>query len=478
MLDKLLQKIQRAPDFPAFSRTVQEIGELTADDDQRSINDLCALILRDVALTRKVLAVANTFSVREARGAVHTVSRAVMLLGFEEVKKLALALILFEHLQTTPEHAARLRDRMLQALFGGLLAQGLEQALAKGAGEQLFLVALFQHLGALLIYRHLPDAIPEIERLCAQEGLEEKTAMLRVTGIVPDHLGREMASRWGLPDALRASMRPLVTGVPPEPGQHLAWLASFANALVPVLLTARSAAQLGEALDERARLASIDIDVVRQALAEAREKMAVYARLIDAMGGGSAVFDRLVGGLPEESREDAPVPVEAAGAERLLRGIEDVTASMLGEYTLPQLLSSVVETLYQGLDLSLAAFFLLDVRARVLRPSIVYGAHSERVLKGGGVPLESGLAVALALLGKEDMTPRRPRDPSGRMAAWQWLDARADGAVILPLHVGPRPVGVFYAEGIMTHFTPEALQVAKTLRNQAALAVMNKTARG
>lgn len=481
MLETLLNKIQEAPDFPAFSRTVQEVGALIADEDQRSINDLCSLILRDVALTRKVLAVANTFSVREARGTVHTVSRAVMLLGFEEVKEIALTLMLFEHLQGQ-DHAGRLRGRMLQALFGALLAQSLSRPMVGRGGEPVFLAALFQNLGPMLVYRHLPEAPPEIERLCQDEGLDERAAILRATGIVADHLGREVAARWGLPDSLRADMRPVPLTARPgavPPVQQAAWVASFANAGTAILLTATSSAKADAALDELARRGGIEPEAVHQALAEARERMGIYVGLFEATDGARGLLARLGGQLPEAVvLPEAPAAASpTSGSERLLRGIEDVTASLLEDYALPELLSSILETLYQGLDLALAVFFVHDARSRTLRPSMAFGEHSAKILKGGMLSLDSSNPIVTSLQGGEDRLIRRRDAPAARMEPWQWGAAESDTALIYPVYVNRRPVALFYAEGRGANMPPEALKVVKTLRNQAALAVMNKSAR-
>lgn len=482
MLETLLHKIQHAPDFPAFSRTVHEVSVLVADQDQRSINELCAIILRDVALTRKILAVANTFSVRSTTGAVHTVSRAVMMLGFEEVRKIALTLMLFEHLQAQ-DHAGRLLGRMLQALFGALLAQSLARPMGMGGGEQVFLGALFQHLGPLLVYRHLPEASVAVERLAKDEGLDERAAILRTTGVVVEQLGREVASSWGLPDGLRAGMRvvPIQAALATVPApQQTSWLASFANAGTAILLGARTAGESAHALEDLARRGGIDPAVLRKAMDETRERMGVYAQVLDTAGQARGVLARLGGHLPVEAptRAEEQAATEGVGAERLLRGIEDVTASLLEDYTLPQMFSSILETLYQGLDLSLVLLLLHDSRARTLRPSMGFGEHSGKALKSNVLSMDAPHPIATSLLGGEDRLLHRREAMSMRGEPWQWASARADMALILPVFVNRRPVAAFYAEGCEASMTPEAMKAVKTLRNQAALAIMNRSARG
>jgi len=60
---------------------VQEVYNLI-EDEFSSANDLAAMISRDPALTNRVLRLANAAHYRHMGGQVHTVSRAVVLLGF------------------------------------------------------------------------------------------------------------------------------------------------------------------------------------------------------------------------------------------------------------------------------------------------------------------------------------------------------------------------------------------------------------
>jgi HD-like signal output (HDOD) protein len=84
-------------DFPAMANTVGQISTLTSSE-ATSTSALADTVLQDYGLAQKLLRLVNTAAFAQ-RGQVTTISRAVLLLGFERVRSVATGLILFEHLQ-------------------------------------------------------------------------------------------------------------------------------------------------------------------------------------------------------------------------------------------------------------------------------------------------------------------------------------------------------------------------------------------
>lgn len=68
-----------------------------ATSETESINSVTNEILKDVALTNKLLRIVN--SAHFSRGSsISTVSRAVSLVGFNGIRNMALSLVLLEHM--------------------------------------------------------------------------------------------------------------------------------------------------------------------------------------------------------------------------------------------------------------------------------------------------------------------------------------------------------------------------------------------
>jgi HD-like signal output (HDOD) protein len=85
---------------------------------------LARTILQDFALSNKLLKLVNTASYGQFGGTINTVSKAVVILGFETVRNIAMTLILLEFLQNKTQ-AIQLKDEVIQAIFSGVVAAKL-----------------------------------------------------------------------------------------------------------------------------------------------------------------------------------------------------------------------------------------------------------------------------------------------------------------------------------------------------------------
>ena len=95
--DMILEKLQEHHDFPAMSNTIEIMNKFETSEDV-SVSEFANIVLKDYALTSKVLKLVNSVSYSQF-GEVTTISRAIVLLGFENIKNLALTLMLFGYFQ-------------------------------------------------------------------------------------------------------------------------------------------------------------------------------------------------------------------------------------------------------------------------------------------------------------------------------------------------------------------------------------------
>ena len=140
-LDFLLRRMRHKSDFPALSESVSAINRVVANDKE-SINRLSNSILKDFALTNKILKLVNTaFYSSYGGGSISTISRAVIILGFDAVRNIAITLILFEHMQNKG-HAAHLKEEFIRTLFSGILAKDIAAKGGMKDPEEAFICAI------------------------------------------------------------------------------------------------------------------------------------------------------------------------------------------------------------------------------------------------------------------------------------------------------------------------------------------------
>lgn len=85
-------------DMPGFASTVTDVTA-EIDSDETSAVDVARSVLKDPALTSRLLKMANSFRYHHSSQKINTVSRAIMVLGFEKVRSLTISLVLVDSLQ-------------------------------------------------------------------------------------------------------------------------------------------------------------------------------------------------------------------------------------------------------------------------------------------------------------------------------------------------------------------------------------------
>ena len=149
-----------------MARTVGLIGSLTSSEATSS-GVLADTILQDYGLTQKVLRLVNTAAFAQY-DEVTTITRAVLLMGFERIRGIATGLVLFEHLQKQAR-TGPLVDTLNMSFYSAILGRNLAEHSRFADTEEAFISALFHRLGRLLVAFYLPEDYEAIQA-CPRAG--------------------------------------------------------------------------------------------------------------------------------------------------------------------------------------------------------------------------------------------------------------------------------------------------------------------
>lgn len=215
-LDKLLRAMQGSKGVPATERSVASVlGAL--DSSEAGKQAVVRHIIEDFALTQKVLKLANSSMYAPFGEGSASVSSALDVLGSEALLHLVLGAELVSDEQVAAD------DHLSRTLLASELARG---ACATRAEDASVATLMFE-VGRLMTARYLPQETAAIARRLAQ-GEDAHGASEAVLGLSYQALGLELATRWNLPQSIRATLDgsgdPLLVGV--------ARFASTASALV------------------------------------------------------------------------------------------------------------------------------------------------------------------------------------------------------------------------------------------------------
>ncbi len=509
-LEFLLRRMRNKSDFPALSESIGRIQSMAASDKE-SISSVTNEILKDVALTNKLLRLVN--SAHYARGSsIGTVSRAVSLVGFNGIRNMALSLVLLEHMQDR-SNAHLLKEEFLRALMAGSIAAALGRTTAEG--EEAFIGALFQNLGRMLSQFYFPEEAVSIRKLvnAGQAVVSEDAASIRVLGLSFEALGLGVAKAWGLPESIqRCIVRPI--GEPPsrvssDPVDRLRWSARAANEMADAMLhtdpkdvnarLAQAAKRYGKALGQSADDIHAATVGARKKLIELAAAMDITVRpesqashLLKAAGDASSesvgydnkdletldATELQATQVMPSSRPASGQPKSDRAAQTLAAGIQDITNAMVEEFKLSDVLRMILEAMFRALDFHRIVFCMRDTKTDTLTGRFGLGAGVEGVVKTFSVPMSaSGKPDLFATICNKgaDTLISDASDPriAERLPDWYRKNYHAPTFLILPLLLKGRPFGLIYADmatqgGLVVD--EKELAMLRTLRNQAVMA--------
>ena len=509
-LDFLLRRMRHKSDFPALSDSVVRIQSM-ATSETESVNSVTNEILKDVALTNKLLRMVNSANYAH-RGSINTVSRAVTLVGFNGIRNMALSLVLLEHMQDKA-HAGLLKEEFLRSLMAGSI--GGELCPNATEGEEAFIGSMFQNLGRLLVQFYFAEEAGQIRNLMqsTREPITEAAASTSVLGLTFEDLGLGIAKAWGLPQSMQRCMRkPLGAApsrAPADSAERMRWIALASNEIADVLLRsdpkdvdARVAA-VTRKYHQAMGVASKDIQA---ATVSARQKLIELAVAMDIrVSPGSAAANLLKspqavrdndsltstpdaqGGLAAfELHATNITPIHAAGLppaldrkvkDTLTAGIQDITNAMVEDFKLSDVLRMILETMFRAMEFDHVIFCMRDAKSETMTGRFGLGSGVEPLVKTFKVPLKAATPDLFAVVCNKgtdtmisDATETRIAQ---RLPPWYHAGLNAHSFLLLPLSIKSAPFGLIYADKKVRgalELDEKELALLRTLRNQAVMA--------
>ena len=505
-LEFLLRRIRHKSDFPALSQAISAINKI-ANADAESLHVLSSTILKDFSLTNKLLRLVNSATYSQFGGTISTISRAVVILGFDTIRNLAIILILFEHLQNKNQ-AIHLRDEIILAFFGGLTARLVDQKLGGKVHEEVFICTVFHHLGRLLATFYLYDEAVEIKKQ-VKAGADEEKAALAVLGMAYADLGIGIARAWNFPDKIVQSMEPIRDDKAKKPHsspERLKLVACLASDLVGLAADgntkdrARRLSQVAQRYGSALPFSEADLTrLVDESVKEFAREASIYgvnssrsevlrnARQWAGLETGAGAAGDTVDTLDREFEQtrvmeaQAASPIDPQDRKTVLSaGIQDITNTLVDSYNLNDLLRIILETMYRGMGFDRVILCTRDIRSNSMPARIGFGADADKLLKSFVVPLGKSHDVFQVAIDKQADIFLSDIDAANicdRIPTWYRTLIAARTFILLPLAVDKKVIGMFYAdkaEAGSLVIPAQELNLLKTLRNQAVLAIRQK----
>jgi HD-like signal output (HDOD) protein len=492
----LMQKVCGDEDMFALGSSVARVIQM-ADSDAHGTHDLAYYVLSDVALTQRILRLANTVQYRVAAGtAVTTVSRAISLLGFDNVKTTALAMLLVDALASSA-HANAVRVELEAALCASLVGREMARHSFYQGAEEASIGALFKNLAPLLVASHEHERYREIAALVAAGKHTAGQASQLILGCSYDALSEAVLGEWNIPDVIVRAQSALPAGtlkVAANRGEWMRQVASFGLDVARLLARPGNPADAPEAKALLARYGgalNIDANQMGELFGMVQQGMDALLKSMNMEPVPKLAPEPEGGGLPNvlmlatlDAGEDQEGACHPSGKpknarELLLAGVQDVTQMRAsGQGKVNEVILAVLETLYRSMGFRCATVCLKDARAGQYRARVSFGANEARVQAGFAFPVASSRDIFhLAMENDADLMIEDAASPKIRDLVPSWhrqLLPDAKSFIVLPLVVGKVQLGLFYGDRIHTAqegVPPDETSLIKALKGQVLAAL-------
>ncbi len=205
MPPSIAQRLDKIKDLPPMPNTLQKVLE-EMDSIASSAKRLEVIVRQDPVLATKILKVANSPAYGMS-GQVQTISHAVVVLGFEEVRNLVIGISLTQAFgQNADLKEFPAREMWLHCIGVATVSMEIATLLGDMEPEECFTMGLIHDIGRFLMCSFFPEDLKRILKL-----QEERQIPLYMAeeeyGFSHTEAGAYIATKWNLNERMISAVR-------------------------------------------------------------------------------------------------------------------------------------------------------------------------------------------------------------------------------------------------------------------------------
>jgi HD-like signal output (HDOD) protein len=431
--------------MPVFAHTARDISEVAANRDS-SAAELARVVLQDAAMTARLLRVANSPVFNPAGKTVSTVSRAVVVLGFQEVRSICLSIAVVESL-LGGRRKRRVCDEMARSFHAAVQARSFARRRKDSSPEEVFIATLLCRLGDMAFWAFADASADAMDAALQQRpGDTPVTVQRDVLGFAFRDLTLSLSREWKLGGLLEQSLEGksdrnprvgnVVLGYQLAVAAERGWRSPAVKAL----------------LERIAENLYLPLDAVEELV---RHNAAEAARTAGFFGAG------LVGELipvPGDRREQPTNPLPERRAPLYLEPdpllqltiLRELSALMDSSPDINSVLEIVLEGMYRGIGMDRTVFALCSRDYRFLAGRYALGVENEALRRA--FHFETGASqpdlFSRVIESRRAIWLQRTDTDSLQQLLTPRISAVTRGAdcFVTPIEIRGKVIGVFYGD--------------------------------
>ncbi len=168
------------------------------DDPRSSAVHISDVISKDVSLSARLLQLVNSaFYMFPSK--IHTISRAVMIVGTKQISTLALGTCAIEVFKNIPAGLVDMKSFWRHSVACGVSARMIASYMNIFNPERLFVAGLLHDIGRIVVYTRIPHQAKEILTWAAHANVLLRDAEIKALGWDHARLGGMLLKKWKFP---------------------------------------------------------------------------------------------------------------------------------------------------------------------------------------------------------------------------------------------------------------------------------------
>ncbi|MBK1694418.1 histidine kinase [Chromatium weissei] len=366
-------------EMPVFDMTARKVIAFTSNE-LAPISELANVILRDAALTARVLKLANSVFYNPIGVSISTITRAVVVLGFNAVRDICLAVRLIDALVKGAARE-RLGRELALALHTATQARALAVVKNDKSAEEIFIAALLMRVGEMAFWCYSDEVGEKLTQLSNQKGMTPERAQEQMLGFRLSQLSRRLIQEWQLTELLQHAISQ------PVQGDERLHTIRFAQQITHCAeMQGWQSPEMTQLIQRIAKLTERTLDETR---IELYQEARAATQLAADLGAEFAIKhipspDAIFRGEEDQAAKSKPLASKSIpdGSLRvkILRELSVVLDA--GQCDFNIIMELVLEGIYRGIGVDRVIFALSSPDKRALKAKYALGEDQEELITG------------------------------------------------------------------------------------------------
>ena len=462
--------------MPVMAHTAGDIARVSQSEETGAA-ELARVVLQDAAMTARLLRVANSPVFNPVGKSISTVSRAVVVLGFQEVRSICLSIAIVESL-LEGERREQVIEEMAHAFHAAVQARALAIRRKDKAPEEIFIATLLLRLGDMAFWT-FGDASAEClaREMKANPDADRERLQRKVLGFPLRELTLGLGREWKLGQLLEDALDP-------DAKNPRAQQVQLGHRIAETTAHGWNQPRTRKLIEQLAGELKLSPEATRELIQENAREAARTAANYGADEAGRRIPQ--VEGEQQApdgaTDEHTPTPYPEPDPALQLTILRELSALMESRPNLNMVLEMVLEGMYRGIGMDRTLFALCTPDRGQVIGRYALGVGNDELCRRFRFPLGDGQAslftrVISQCLSAWSGSPRDRHAGSPVDASIRRICGEGD-FFTTPIEINGRAIGLFYADrqpsgreldeesyASFRHFTQQANQ-ALTLLSQ------------